>query len=87
MIEKPGILSQKFEILAFSHIGFEALGILSNEIPSISKTRSFDSKAGTKKIIMSCGSFCFFQMFRIVTKRRNAGSAAIIRILLIGMDV
>ena len=38
-------LIRNFEILGFSHLEGEILG-LSSEIPSISKTRYFDSKAG-----------------------------------------
>ena len=51
-----------FEILGFSHLEFEILGI-SSKIPSISKTWNFDEKAGTKLIMMFNSCFCFFHMF------------------------
>ena len=67
------LLIKNFEILGCSPLEFEILGI-SSEIRSISKTQYLDSKAGTKKIIVSRDCFCFYQMFWIVTKRQNAGS-------------
>ena len=61
-----------FEILGFSHLEFEILGI-PRKIPGISKTWNFDRIAGAKNIIMSFGCFCLFQTFGLnqeKTKRR-----------------
>ena len=46
----PVFQIKKIEILGFSHIEFEIIGILS-EMASIQKNWYFNQKAGTKKII------------------------------------
>ena len=56
--------TRKSEMLGFSQIEFEILGI-SSEIPGISKSHDFDSKAGTENKIMYGGYFCFFHVWTV----------------------
>ena len=55
--------TKKSEVLGFSQIEFEILGI--------SKSYDFDSKAGTENKIMYGGYFCFFHVWTVPKKWKS----------------